>query len=56
MSNHTSQAPDFYINHEVRIQMLEQASKDIKNLLRWLVGIGITSVVIPILLHKYGMS
>jgi len=49
-------SPDFYINHEVRIQMMEQVAKDIKSLLRWIIGIGITSVVIPIFMHKYGLS
>jgi phosphate starvation-inducible membrane PsiE len=46
--------PEFYIDHEVRIRVQEKLAKDIHNLLRWIIGIGITSVIIPIIMKHYG--
>ena len=39
------------INHEVRIRMMEEVIKDIRQLMRWLIGIGLTVVIIPVSLH-----
>lgn len=41
------------IDHEVRIRMVEADFKDIKTLMRWLLSIGITSVLIPVLMHYF---
>lgn len=45
-----------FMQHEVRIRMLEQLTKDTKSLLRWLVAIGLSSVLIPVLLHYYKLA
>lgn len=46
---------DFYINHEVRIQLLEKTTKDIHHLLRWILGAVVIGVVIPVTLHSFGL-
>lgn len=39
------------MEHEVRLRLLEQTAKDTHNLLRWLVALGISAVIVPVLLH-----
>lgn len=45
-----------FVDQEVRIRMLELLAKDTRNLLRWILGVGITAIVIPILLHRFGLA
>jgi hypothetical protein len=47
--------PDI-IEHEIRIRILEETSKDIRGILRWLLSIGVTSIIIPIVLHYYNLT
>lgn len=46
---------EHYISHEVRLRLLEKINKDINATLRWLLGIAVTGVLIPLLLHKFGV-
>jgi hypothetical protein len=46
---------DKQMDHEIRIRLLEESLKDMKHLLYWIVGLGITSIIIPIFLHKLGV-
>lgn len=45
-----------YVDHEVRIRLLEGINSDIRNLLKWILGVAITAVAVPLLLHKYGLA
>jgi hypothetical protein len=45
---------DFYINHEVRIQLLEKTTKNISSILLWLLGTVIIGIAIPVTLHSFG--
>lgn len=45
-------AQEKYIDHEVRIRMLEQTYKDTNKLLRWILTTVIT-IGMPILLHAF---
>jgi hypothetical protein len=45
---------EFYINHEVRIRMLEKTSGDIVSLLRWLLGTVVVGIALPVTLHSFG--
>jgi|GEM_PF-6101528 len=45
---------EFYIDHEVRIRLLEKISKDTNHLLRWILGVVIT-IGIPVLLHAFNL-
>ena len=42
-----------YIDHEIRIRLLERTNKEIRTALYSLIGIGITSIVLPVILHHY---
>ncbi len=44
-----------YVDHEVRIRMLEKVNGDIRNLLKWILGVAVTSVAVPLILHKFGL-
>jgi hypothetical protein len=45
-----------FMQHEVRIQIMEQVAKDIKKLLWGIISIGITAVLLPIVLHRFGLA
>lgn len=56
--------PEFYIDHETRIRIQEDITKDIRSTLnrlddrmdnqfKWIVGILITTVLLPISLHMF---
>ena len=47
-------APEFYIDHEVRIRLLEKTSSQTISLLRWILGTVIT-IGIPVLLHAFNL-
>ena len=47
--------PEFYIDHEVRIRLLEKTSGNIINLLRWILGTVVIGVAIPVTLHSFGL-
>ena len=47
---------DKYIDHEVRIRIQEETSKRLDNKTNLIIGIAITSVVIPIVLHVLGLK
>lgn len=45
--------PDQYIDQEKRIRMLERTNKEIRIALCLLIGVGITIIVLPMILHHY---
>lgn len=45
---------DFYIDHEVRLRIIEKTAHDIHSLLKWILGTVIT-IGIPILLHAFNL-
>ena len=51
----TTKTNENYIEHEVRIRLLESIQKDTRNLIRGLLGGVITIIVMPIILHHYGL-
>jgi hypothetical protein len=69
----SSNNPEFYIDHEVRLRStenkyidlkdeikevrleLKSEIKEVRNLIYWLIGIGITSIILPIVLHHYNL-
>ncbi len=53
LSVNTEKIPDFYIDHEVRLRMLEKTYEKGLNLLRWILITAIGSVIVPIVLHHY---
>ncbi|HEY2811770.1 MAG TPA: hypothetical protein VGJ00_10340 [Rhabdochlamydiaceae bacterium] len=44
-----------YIDHEVRIRLLEKTVSDIKKLGFWILGTIIVGIALPISLHSYGL-
>ena len=44
-----------YIEHEIRIRLLEKTVTDIKKLGYWILGTIIIGVALPISLHAYGL-
>ncbi len=44
---------EHYIDHEVRIRILEKTASDIHRLLLWILGTTIT-IGVPVLLHSFG--
>ena len=53
-------APAFYIDHEVRIQMIEKNCSEIKTMvgeirltIRWMAGILLSSVILPMALKAF---
>ena len=44
-----------YIDHEVRIRLLEKTVTDIKKLGYWILGTIIVGIALPISLHAYGL-
>ena len=44
-----------YIDHEVRIRLLEKTVNDIKRVGQWLIGTVIVGVALPITLHSFGL-
>jgi hypothetical protein len=44
-----------YIDHEVRLRLLEKTVTDIKKLGYWILGTMIIGVAVPISLHAYGL-
>jgi hypothetical protein len=56
----SSNQTEFYIDHEVRIRStenkyveLKEEIKEVRNLLHWIIGIGVGSIIIPIILHHF---
>lgn len=45
-----------FVDQEVRIRLLEHAANDIRKLLWSLIGIGIASIIVPVVLHRYGLT
>jgi hypothetical protein len=45
---------EVFIDHEVRIRLLEKTVTDIKKLGYWILGTIIVGVAVPISLHAYG--
>lgn len=43
-----------YIDHEVRIQLLESILKETRYLIRALLGTAATAIVLPVILHHLG--
>ena len=63
MSNLKEEA---YINHEVRIRVIEELAKDIRDKMSkmdskmnsqfmFIIGLILTSIILPVVLHKYGL-
>ena len=44
-----------YIDHEVRIRLLEKTVNDIKKVSYWILGTIIVGIALPISLHAYGL-
>ena len=44
------------MEQEARIRVLEKSSDAIIGLLRWILATAIAAVIIPILIHKYGLA
>lgn len=44
-----------YIDHEVRIRLLERSVSDISNLLRWILGTIVVGIALPVTLHSFGL-
>lgn len=44
-----------YIDHEIRIRMVEKGFNKIENLLKWILGTVIVGIAIPITLHSFGL-
>lgn len=44
-----------YIDHEVRIRLLEKTVSDIRALLMWILGAIVVGVAIPVTLHSFGL-
>lgn len=55
LSMATEKLPEFYVDHEVRIRMLEKTYEKGINLLRWILTAAIGSVIVPIVLHHYNL-
>ncbi len=47
--------PEFYIDHEVRIQLLEKSVAEISSLLKWLLGTVVIGIALPVTLHSFGL-
>lgn len=45
-----------FMQHEVRIRMLEQLARDTKNLLKWILAVAVGSVLVPMLIHYYHLA
>jgi hypothetical protein len=45
---------EYYIEHEVRIRILEKISRQINNTLRWIFTAAVSAIIIPIVLKHYG--
>jgi hypothetical protein len=46
---------EIYVDHEVRIRLLEKTVGDIKKLGFWILGTIIVGIALPISLHSYGL-
>jgi len=53
---------DINIDHEVRLRINEKKYEDLQkqvnkiiSMLHWLLGITVSSIVIPVVLHHYGL-
>jgi len=46
---------DFYIDHELRLRMLEKSSNTIISLMKWLLGTVIIGIALPVTLHSFGL-
>lgn len=44
-----------YIDHEIRIRLLEKTVNDIKRLGQWLIGTVVIGIALPITLHSCGL-
>ena len=47
---------ELYIDHEIRLRMVERDLGGIKKLLWSILGIAVTSVLMPVLLYKFGIK
>ena len=47
------QLTENYIDHEVRVRVQEKAIRDIRIMLRSILGVAIGAIIIPIVLHHY---
>jgi hypothetical protein len=55
MRGESSMNHEQYIDHEIRIRMLEHVNKEIRKALYSLIGIGITSIILPMIFHHYNL-
>jgi hypothetical protein len=44
-----------YIDHEIRIRLLEKTVNDIRKLGWWILGTIIIGIALPVSLHSYGL-
>ena len=50
----TTMTPETFIDHEIRIRLVEQGLSRIERLLYWILGTIIIGVALPVSLHAYG--
>lgn len=48
--------PEFYIDHEVRIRVVENGVKEINNKINLLIGVLLGSIVLPVVLHAFKLT
>ena len=46
---------EIYIDHEVRIRIVEKTANDIKKLGYWILGTIIVGIALPVSLHSFGL-
>jgi hypothetical protein len=44
-----------YVEHEVRIRVMEELSKRMDNKLNIIIGLFVSSLIVPVLLHSIGL-
>ncbi len=44
------------MEQEARLRVVEKSHEIVVGLLRWILAVGVSAVVIPILLHKFGFG
>jgi hypothetical protein len=44
------------MEQEARLRVVEKSHEMVIGLLRWILAVGVTAIIIPILLHKFGFG
>lgn len=51
----TTKSQENYVDHEVRIRVIEQLAKNINSKLNLMIGLMLGSFIIPVCLHMFGL-